>query len=97
MNSISRGVALELKSVGENLIFSYLDSLKGINEATKIMKENTTNEIKAYQIYQKVVDFNIHLKNDFKINQWNYIENIIIEKLYVMIAKGNLILEERIV
>lgn len=96
MHTISRGLALELRSVGDNFIDSYLDSLKGIEEANKIISEKISNKNKSYQIYQKVMKFNDDFKINFKEDQWSYIEKSVSESLHKMISTNNIILTERV-
>lgn len=96
MSNISRGLALELRSVGANFIDSYLDSLKGIEESNKIILEKMSNENKSYQIYQKVMKFNDDFKIDFKEEHWAYIEKSVSESLYKMISTNKIILAERV-
>lgn len=96
MSSISKGLSLELKSISENFIDSYLDSLKGIKESKSIVDLKISNEAKAYKIYKNVIKFHEESKEDFKEDQWSYIENNVIENLYKQISKNEIVLMDRV-
>lgn len=96
MSSISKGLALELKSISENFIDSYLDSLKGIEDSEKIISEKITNEVKSYKIFLNVMIFNDSYKEDFKNNQWEFIKTNVIENIYKKISRNEMILIERV-
>lgn len=90
MSSISRINSLNLKSVGDIFIDNYLETVKGFESASATIKSKSRVEEKAYNIYLKVIEFNDNYKSNFKKEQWTFIENSVLEKLYCLISKDKL-------
>jgi len=92
-NYISRGVSLNLSSIAVNFISNYLDTFKGIDQSKNVIESNKSANEKAMDLTISVMKYNDEYKNDFKENQWIFIENSVKEKLYGMISKNELIFD----
>lgn len=89
-NYISRGVSLNLSSIAVNFISNYLDTFKGIDQSKNVIESNKDTSEKAQELTLSVMKYNDEYKNNFKENQWSFIENSVKEKLYLMISKNEL-------
>jgi len=92
-NYISRGVSLNLSSIAVNFISNYLDTFKGIDQSKNVIESNKDTHEKALDLTVSVMKYNDEYRNDFKDNQWSFIENSVKEKLYLMISKNELIFD----
>lgn len=90
---ISRGASLNLSSIADVLITTYLDTYKGIIRTKSILDSNTNNQAKASELSELVIKYNVDSIPDFEKNQWSFIENSINKKLYTLIAKNELMID----